>query len=47
MYGRVVDDPRKMNNLGVIENGGGFPGIRNRCRLCPVALLLDFLDPIK
>lgn len=42
MYGSEVDDPREMNNSG-IKNDGGFPGIRNRCLLCPIAFLLGLL----
>ena len=43
MYGSEVDDPREMNNSGIIKNDGGFPGIRNRCLLCPIAFLLGLL----
>lgn len=40
--GVLVADTRKMNNSGV-KNGGGFPGIRNRYLLDPIAFLLGFL----
>ena len=39
----VCDDPRKGNSSGIIGNGGGFPGIRNRYWLCPMAVLLGSL----
>lgn len=38
----VVADPAKMNHSG-IRNGDGFPRIRNRYLLCPIAFLLGLL----
>lgn len=38
----VIADPAKMNHSG-IRNGDGFPGIRNRYLLCPIAFLLGLL----
>lgn len=38
----VVANPAKMNHSGV-KNDDGFPGIRNRYLLCPMAFLLGLL----
>lgn len=37
----VVVDPAQMNHSGV-KNDDGFPGIRHRYLLCPIAFLLVY-----